>query len=143
MKALLKDNTVIQLDDKGFTVHPSLVWMDAPEGCQTGWVLIDGILQPKPEEPKTIEQLLQEYKDALKVLLVKKAREKDYESDLTIVTYALSTNETWKQEATDFIEWRDKVLIYAYDILVKVESQEIEIPSIDDFISNAPILTWN
>lgn len=143
MKALLKDTTVVDISEQGFPVHSSLRWMEAPEGCQTGWVLIDGTLQPKPEEPKTQEEIKQEYINAIKSLLNSKAQEKDYENELTISTYINSASATWQSEASQFVSWRDDVWNYAYNILDDVESGAIERPPLDDFINDAPVLDWS
>ena len=39
MKALIFENKVVDVQEKEFDVSPSMTWMDAPEGCQTGWIL--------------------------------------------------------------------------------------------------------
>ena len=56
MKALILDNKVVDLSATEFEVHSSYTWMDAPEGCEFGWILQDGTLQAPPG-PST-EQLL-------------------------------------------------------------------------------------
>ena len=48
MKALILNNKVVDVAATEFEVHPSMSWMDAPEGCTHGWVLIDGSLQEEP-----------------------------------------------------------------------------------------------
>jgi hypothetical protein len=58
MKALILNNQVADLSEKEFPVHPNLFWMDAPEGCQNGWLLEDGqLVEPAPivviEPPKS------------------------------------------------------------------------------------------
>lgn len=50
MKALILNNVVVELSETEFEVHPSLTWMDAPEGCNTGWELVGDTLQ-KPADP--------------------------------------------------------------------------------------------
>jgi hypothetical protein len=52
MKALVHENIVVDLVETEFEVHESAAWMDAPEGCKTGWVLVNGSLvapEPAPE----------------------------------------------------------------------------------------------
>ena len=52
MKALIHENVVVDIVETEFEVHESAIWMDAPEGCKTGWVLEDGSLvapAPTPE----------------------------------------------------------------------------------------------
>jgi hypothetical protein len=42
MKALIKENLVVDVCEKEFEVHPSLVWVDAAEGCEFGWTYENG-----------------------------------------------------------------------------------------------------
>ena len=57
MKALVfKDpdqehTKVIGLVENEYPVHKSMVWMDAPEGCERGWILVDGVIIEPPAEP--------------------------------------------------------------------------------------------
>ncbi len=44
MKALIFENKVVDLAKEEFDVSPSMTWMDAPEGCETGWILEGGKL---------------------------------------------------------------------------------------------------
>lgn len=47
MKALIKENLVVDVCEKEFEVHPSLVWVDAIDGCQVGWTYENGqFIQP-------------------------------------------------------------------------------------------------
>lgn len=51
MKALVFKDIVVQIEAEQFPVAKDLTWMDAPEGCKTGWVLVDGVLQEPEIEP--------------------------------------------------------------------------------------------
>lgn len=51
MKALVSGNTVIEISEVAFEVHPDAQWMDAPEGCEAGWVLENGQLVEPPPPP--------------------------------------------------------------------------------------------
>lgn len=44
MKALVFENKVVDLVAQEFDVSPSMTWMDAPDGCEAGWLLEDGAL---------------------------------------------------------------------------------------------------
>ena len=45
MKALLKDNIVVDIAEKEFPVHPSLTWIDCDESCKHGMKYQDGKFQ--------------------------------------------------------------------------------------------------
>lgn len=143
MKALIFKNIVVQLEENEFPVSHEMQWMNAPQDCKVGWILENGQLKAPPEPDKTNAEKIQEYKEALKELLNKKAIEKDYDNETSIVSYKNSTNETWSQEAADFIAWRDLCWQYAIDVQTDVEAGSIEPPTLDDFIANAPVLNWS
>ena len=53
MKTLVIDIQIAEISENTFEVHEDAVWMDAPEGCDSSWVLVDGELVPPPEpEPE-------------------------------------------------------------------------------------------
>ena len=53
MKALIRDNIVMDLAENEFTVHSDYVWMDnPPDDCKAGWTLIDGVFTAPPEPPE-------------------------------------------------------------------------------------------
>lgn len=142
MKCLIKDNKVVQLSENEFPVHPSLTWMDAPVGCQEGWVLIDGAIQEPTRQPKTQAELINDYTNALNALFNSKAKEKNYDSEISIVSYASSNNQTWATEATQFIAWRDSCWQYAYGVLAEVEAGSTA-PTLQEFINNMPQIIWS
>jgi hypothetical protein len=43
MKALIQNNTVIQLAEVSFEVHSDLQWVDANDDCQVGYAYNDGV----------------------------------------------------------------------------------------------------
>ena len=49
MKALIFKNKVVDIVETTFEVSQSMSWADAPEGCQTGWLIVDGVISAPPE----------------------------------------------------------------------------------------------
>ena len=141
MKALIKDNQVVHLSENDFPVHSSMKWMDAPQNCKNGWVLIDDVLQEKPEPQKTRQQLKSLYAEKLQQHIDNKAKEKSYRDGYACATYINSTDLNWRNEAKAFIAWRDRLWLYANNILNKT-SDGSPIPSIKDFINDAPTIQW-
>src|SRR5690606_11463257 len=68
------------------------------------------------------------YADALQNHINTKSRQKEYDNGFACASYANSTNETWKQEALDFIAWRDACWQYAIDIQAQIEANQIPAP---------------
>jgi len=142
MKALVKDNVVIELCENEFEIHPSFIFMDAPQGCQPGWVLIDGVLQEKPVVPKTNDEIKKEYTEAIKYWLGVVAAEKQYDSEQSISNYIASTNVAWQLEAQTYIAWRDAVWAYAYTEFAKFENNARPLVSVDAFLQELPVIVW-
>lgn len=90
----------------------------------------------------TLADTKKKYSEQLQELIDLNAQEKSYEDGVSCASYINSTNLMWKQEALTFIAWRDDCWEYAYNIQTRVENGEIEPPTIEDFINNAPAINW-
>jgi hypothetical protein len=66
MKALIFKNKVVDLAATKFEVCDSMSWIDAPDGCQVGWKLVDRVPQA-PAGPSNEEwmQILRERRNCL------------------------------------------------------------------------------
>jgi|SRR5690606_30281586 len=142
MKALIKDNKVVDLSDSIFPVHISFQWMDAPENCKVGWILNNGVLEAPPVPEKTTAELIEGYKIGIAGHINSIAREKDYDNGIACITYANSTNATWEQEALAFIAWRDAVWAYAYPELDEFENGQREEIPVNEFLLELPAIVW-
>lgn len=90
MKALVHENIVVDLVETEFEVHESATWMDAPEGCKTGWLLEDGSLVAPPPAPS---------------LSYDAARMQEYPAigeQLDMLFHAIDGDETLKTQFNDF-----------------------------------------
>lgn len=55
MRALIHADRVVQLAEEEFLVHSSLIWKEAPEGCEVGWSYADGeFAAPEPGAPPVV-----------------------------------------------------------------------------------------
>ena len=64
MKALILDNNVVDVAETEFPVAPAMSWIDdAPEGCNVGWTVVNGVLTapPAPREKTYAEKRRKEY----------------------------------------------------------------------------------
>lgn len=142
MKALISEDKVVQLEASEFEVHSSLTWMDAPVGCEVGWVLNGGVLEAPTIPAPTMDEIQAQYTAALMDLINNKASERSYDNQYTIISFLSSTNATWAQEATDFNVWRDSVWVYAIQVFTDVQNEVISLPTLADFLAGVPTLTW-
>ena len=56
--------------------------------------------------------------------------------------HTASTVPEWKADADAFVAWADAVWVYAFQELVKVETGQREVPSIEDFLAELPVMVW-
>lgn len=94
------------------------------------------------QKDKTYKEIVFELNTAIINLLDIKAAEKNYTNAVSLTSYINSTNSVWKSEAEKFTKWRDEVYLYAYDIYLKIEKNNITEVNVSDFVKNAPKLVW-
>lgn len=93
--------------------------------------------------PPTKEYQIKIYKNTTSQYIDKIAQTRDYDNAYACLSYLNSTNETWKRESVIFNEWRDNVWNKAYEIINKIENNEIIPLNINDFVSQLPLIDWN
>jgi alkanesulfonate monooxygenase SsuD/methylene tetrahydromethanopterin reductase-like flavin-dependent oxidoreductase (luciferase family) len=96
------------------------------------------VISIRPAPPPTID----EYKAAIEAMLDAKARERRYDSSVSIATYVGSTNAAWAAEAAAFVAWRDDVWAYAYAELERVTAGQRPQPPVLDFLAELPPMAW-
>lgn len=84
----------------------------------------------------------QDYANAIQKHIDATAQSKQYSDGISLASYDSSTNPTWASEAQIFIAWRDAVWAYAFTELDKVKNNQRTQPSIEDFISELPQISW-
>lgn len=142
MKALVKDNKVVDVAIEEFMVHSDFYWIDCPEDCIPGW-LVENYQAIRPVVPqKTNQEIIDEFKALIKYQLNNKALERNYDSHLSCISYVNSDNVIWKAEAQAFSSWRDAVYEYALAILNAVQDGNEEAPTQEQFVSGFPIMQW-
>lgn len=98
---------------------------------------------PEPEpEPPTLDEVVEFFRHAIQAHVDAQVRTRQYESGVSLASYAASTNPRWAAEAAVFIAWRDAVWAHAYTELDKVMDGEREQPTVEDFIAELPDIEW-
>ncbi len=95
----------------------------------------------EPEQP-TVEDIIQEIKDRIQLLLDDTAKQKNYDNGVSLASYANSTIDSFKQEALSFIQWRDTVWNTCYYYLDLYQKGEYEFTTVSDFLSLLPTFNW-
>jgi len=74
--------------------------------------------------------------------LDEKAKERNYDSILSLCTYATSTAVKFSDEGQAGVAWRDEVWAKGYTILDDVESGTRAIPTADELLAELPDFVW-
>lgn len=120
--------------------HPSLVWVEAPQGVEIGYLYDEGVFSA-PETALTAAEI-----EARKVALVQSfmdaaARSLRYDSIANAITYADEPAvPKFQSEGQAFRAWRSLVWARCYEILADVEAGERDVPSDGELIDQLPRL---
>ena len=79
---------------------------------------------------------------AIQSMLDEKAKERNYDSILSLCTYATSTAAKFSAEGQAGVSWRDEVWAKGYAILADVESGARAIPTVDELLAELPNFVW-
>ncbi len=60
MKALVKNNEIVQVSEDIFPVHPDYQWIDCPNDCSKEWIYKNGALEAPPVVIKTNQEMQSE-----------------------------------------------------------------------------------
>lgn len=98
-----------------------------------------GLSGPRSAAP---EAVIERFRGAIQAHVDTTAQSRNYGDGNSLASYVASTNVTWAAEATAFVAWRDAVWIYAYAELDKVTAGEREVPTVEAFIGELPVMVW-
>lgn len=90
---------------------------------------------------ETAEQIRARYVAAIQALLNAKARERNYDSIGTAVSYLDDPNPVFAAEARALFDWRSAVWTYATEQLATVTAGG-DIPSLETFLAGVPAFAW-
>jgi len=79
---------------------------------------------------------------AIQSTLDEKAKERNYDSILSLCTYATSPTAKFSKEGQAGVSWRDEVWAQGYNILADVESGARAIPTEAELLSELPSFVW-
>ena len=115
------------------------------EGQSLGKVIVADesgrpILQDPP--PPTAEQIVAQYTAAVQKHLDDFARTLDYDGIMSACTYATSTVPKFKAEGQYAVEARDATWAKCYEVLAAVEAGSRPMPTLEELLTELPVLTW-
>jgi len=95
-----------------------------------------------PVVPPSEASIKSRLTSAIQSMLDETAKERGYDSILSLCTYATSTNAKFAAEGQAAVEWRDEVWAKGYAILADVESGARAIPTVDELLAELPNFVW-
>lgn len=100
----------------------------------------DGIPYCAPEHVPTIDDLIEINTQAIQLHLDSFARSKGYGNIVSACSYASQPNGAhFQAEGAAFLAWRSAVWAKAYDVVGKVKSGKLPMPTVDESIASMPV----
>lgn len=143
MKVLFKrpDGTLV-IEHNGLpyhVLHDDPLW---PVAAAAAVAMGDALgFEPGPP-PKTAQELLAEYTNAIESLVDTVARQRGYRDATSCASYVGSTVPGWSDEAGAFILWRDAVWQQVLGLFAQVQAGKAEIPALEELIADLPTIAW-
>lgn len=104
---------------------------------------LDLVPLPEPEpEPDPVDPI-RVASQAIQAHMDTKAREREYDSIHTAISYRDDPNPKFAAEAEDLFNWRSAVWTAALSILHDVEQGNRPVPSTEELIAELPTLVWS
>lgn len=101
-----------------------------------------GITAEEEPPPEVSPPTLEDYARAIQTHIDATAHSKSYDSGVSCASYVSSSVPAWAAEAAAFVTWRDLVWVYAYAELERVQQEQREQPTIEEFLDELPTITW-
>ena len=112
--------------------------------------VLDGCLVVSPEQPlppeepppETEEQLIDRLTHAVQAYMDSVARQRNYDSMLSLCTYSTSTIPRFQAEGQAGVLWRDACWQLGHDLIDQVRAGEAPIPTEAELLAMLPPMHW-
>lgn len=110
-----------------------------------GRLVVSGPEQPTPPNeplPETEAQLIDRLTGVVQAYMDSVAQERNYDSVLSLCTYATSTVPRFRAEGQAGVVWRDACWQLGYDLIARVRAGEAPIPTETELLAMLPPMQW-
>ena len=106
------------------------------------WLNEAEVKTAKDKQVKAMAALKHSLTSAVQKHMDEKVKERNYDSILSLCTYATSPTAKFSKEGQAGVSWRDEVWAKGYAILADVESGARAIPTVDELLAELPVFVW-
>ena len=93
-------------------------------------------------QQELVNQRIAEIKLAVQNTLDLKAKEKDYDTAVSLASYVTSTDDEFHEQANRFIAWRDQCWRKCFEIIGLFNNGDIPMPTVGEVLRQLPTLDW-
>ena len=93
-------------------------------------------------QQEAINQRIAEIKLAVQNTLDLKAKEKDYDTAVSLASYVTSTDDEFHEQANRFIAWRDQCWRKCFEVIGLFNNGDIPMPTVGEVLRQLPTLDW-
>jgi hypothetical protein len=87
-------------------------------------------------------QAQQQVVAAVQAFMDQTAQSRNYDSLLSLCTYATSSNPTFQKEGQAGVVWRDAVWTFCYALLAQVDAGSAPSPTVAGILAQLPAIGW-
>ncbi|WP_236214452.1 hypothetical protein [Metapseudomonas otitidis] len=140
MYRLMSDGWVVRIVD-GAYIPADLANTDRQQ--YERWLAAGNEPEPHPgSPPETEEQLIDRLTGAVQAYMDSVAQQRNYDSVLSLCTYATSTIPRFQAEGQAGVVWRDACWQLGYDLIAQVRAGEAPIPTEAELLAMLPPMQW-
>ena len=118
---------------------------DTEQSEINGWTYRKELCPHKTQEQiqqELVNQRIAEIKSAVQQTLDLKAKEKDYDTAVSLASYVTSTDDEFNEQANRFIAWRDQCWRKCFEIIGLFNNGDIPMPTVGEVLRQLPTLDW-
>ena len=93
-------------------------------------------------QAEAAKKLITTYTQAMESYMDAKAGERGYDNRYTVSLRVNSPVEKFKLEGQVFMDWMDNCYVLGYQVLADVQNGTRPIPTVEEFLSELPELSW-